>query len=515
MGDENPTTEDYVLRMTGVSKRFPGVLALDNVDFHVAPGEVVILVGENGAGKSTLMKIIAGVHQCDSGSMVLDGNPVSFANPYQAKQAGVSIVYQEQALIPDLTGIENIFVTDERTMGPHLGIFAILDKSSMRSESQRLISDAFQMKIPLETPVRDLPLVERQIIEIIRAIKNNARILILDEPTSTLEDVERDHLFSFINKVKELGVGIVYCSHYIEECIEIGDRIVTLRDGRKTGEVSKKAATVDGVIEMMIGKSIAEQYPKAAVPIGSEPILRVQRCSLPGYVKEISFDLHPGEILGIAGLVGSGKSLLARAVAGVAPERRGRVSIEGTPLPPGDVGAAMDQGLVFLPADRKGEGLFLDETLRYNVSIANLKSLLKPWIRGKLEKDLVTSYMDKIRIKATSDQMQIKKLSGGNQQKAMIARWLSTKPRILVFEEPTRGIDVNAKVEVYQLIGEFVSSGGGAILVSSEVQELEGICDRVLVLHAGRLTAELSGNDVNKEKITYYSVTAFNSEETQ
>ena len=495
------------MRMEGISKYFPGVTALDNVDFRVEAGEVVILVGENGAGKSTMMKVIAGVYKSDTGRMFLEKEEVVFQNPAQAKNHGISIVYQEQALIPDLNAIENIFIGTEETKIFREGLWGVLDKKSMRRKAERIIKDTFEMEMDLTSPVKFLPMVERQIIEIIRAIVHNVRILILDEPTAALEDFERAHLFRFIERIKKIGVGIIYCSHYIEECIEIGDRIVAIRDGKKAGEMLKQDASINKVIELMIGKKLTEQYPKTIVAFGEKPVLEVQDIGLEKEYTGISFQLHPGEILGIGGLAGCGKSALARTLFGLYQQERGEIRIKGHIIPQLDVAEHISRGLAFLPSDRKTEGLFLDQNVRYNISIANLPAVQKPWIKPRLEKALVDEYIRKIRIKTPSAETSIRQLSGGNQQKAMVARWLATKPEMLIFEEPTRGIDVNAKVEVYKLIGEFVSQGGAVILVSSEVQELEGICDRVIVMHNGRITSELTGKQISKEKITYYSVT--------
>jgi ribose transport system ATP-binding protein len=495
--------------MENISKKFPGVQALKNVDFTVHAGEVVILVGENGAGKSTLMKIIAGVYQNDTGDIYFEDEKVVFDNPAEAKERGISIVYQEQALVPDLTAIENIFIGEEETIFLHRSMFGFLNKKTMRKKAEKMIRDTFGMTIDLTCPVSELPLVERQIIEIIRAIIHDAKLLILDEPTAALEDSERAHLFDFINKLKKIGVGIIYCSHYIEECIEIGDRIVAVRDGEKAGECPKKDTSVSDVIEMMIGKQLTEQYPKSDSEIGREPIMTVRNLSLNKEYKDISFQLFPGEILGFGGLAGSGKSELARTLFGIKRSDVGTIIVDGeftkkkyNPL------FAMNSRIAFLPADRKTEGLFLDQPLTYNVSIVNLNKIADPWLKKKLEKELTTTYIEKINIKTPSPETTVRQLSGGNQQKVMIARWFCHEPKILIFEEPTRGIDVNAKVEVYKLIGEFVSQGGAVIIISTEVQELEGVCDRVLVMHNGTISAELKGDDISKEKITYHSVTS-------
>lgn len=493
--------------MTGVSKRFPGVIALKKVNLSLSKGEVLVLVGENGAGKSTLMKIIAGVHLPDEGEVVIENKKVLFLTPGESQKHGIRIVYQEQALIPDFNAVENIFVNAEKTRFLHSSLFGVLHNKDMVYKATEIINKTFELDIDLKKPIKYLPLIQKQIVEIIRAIVNNAKILILDEPTAALEDNEKQHLFAFINTIKKTGVGVIYCSHYLEECLEIGDKIIVLRDGRKVGETKKEETTVAKIIELMIGKSIAEQYPKINVPVGETPILTVRKLYRKKEYSDISFDLHPGEILGIAGLAGSGKTSLARSLFGIEPWNAGTISIgEKSYEMPYTVLEAMKRGIAFLPSDRKNEGLFLNETVRYNITLANLGAVTEQWLRKKLEVLSAQEFIDALHIKTPSQNTAVGRLSGGNQQKVLLARWLFKNSTILIFDEPTRGIDVNAKVEVYKLMGDFVRKGGAIIMVSSEVTELEGICDRVLVMHNGRIAAELKSEELKKETITYHSV---------
>lgn len=502
------TNSEPLLTMKGISKSFPAVKALIDVDMELYPGEVLIIVGENGAGKSTLMKIIAGALSHDSGEIILENRPVSFANPAEAQDNGIRIVYQEQALIPDLNAVENIFLGIEDAKVFSGSVFGILDKKKMHKEAVNIIKETFDMEIDPSVPIAKLPMVQKQIVEIIRAIVKDTKILILDEPTSALEDEEREHLFSFIRKLKATGVGIIYCSHYIEECIEIGDRIIALRDGIKVGESLKEEATLDNIVELMVGKKLSDQFPKEHVPTGEAPLLKVESLSLGREYHDISLELYPGEIVGIAGLAGCGKVSFARTIFGINRPSDGSITVNNTTYTGGYTCLeAMENNIAFLPADRKSEGLFLDQSVQYNITLSNLDTIMSPWLKNDKEKAAAKRYVDSLKIKTPHYQTICRNLSGGNQQKVMIARWLFNKPNILIFEEPTRGIDVNAKVDVYLLINSFLKEGGGVIIVSSEIPELEGMCDRVLVFHNGALSQELSGENLTKDNIAYYSVT--------
>ena len=497
-----------VLEVKNINKNFTGVKALQDVSLDLFPGEILIIVGENGAGKSTLMKIIAGAQIHDSGQIILDHEEVRFNSPSYAQEKGIKIVYQEQALIPDLNAVDNIFLGSEETGFLGKSIFGIRDTKKMKAEARKIIQDTFEMDIDLDKPISSLPMVQKQIVEIIRAIIKNTKVLILDEPTSALEEHERDLLFLFLRKLKKTGVGIIYCSHYIEECIDIGDRIIALRDGKKVGEKLKSDATVDNIVELMIGKKISEQYPKLKVPVSDDFIFKVENLNRNREFEKINLEIKSGEIIGIGGLAGCGKFPLARTMFGLLKPDSGSLSINNIKFKNGySTQETIKNRIAFIPADRKNEGLFLDQSLSYNTTIANLGEVMNPWIISEKEKQAARHYIDSLNIKTAGVDVECRTLSGGNQQKVMISRWLFNNPRLLIFEEPTRGIDVNAKVDVYRLINKFLTEGGSVIIISSEVPELEGMCDRVYVMHNGKISAELAGSELNKENIAYFSVT--------
>jgi len=490
-----------LLQMKGITKRFTGVVALDDVDMSLGRGEILILVGENGAGKSTLMKILAGVYQKDNGSIEIDGREVELFNPHDAKDSGISIVFQEQALIPDLDAIENIFIGRELVNGFGDNLMGVLNRRQMESKAAEYLN-AFNIHIDLSVPVRELGMGQRQVIEIIRGLIQDASLLILDEPTAALEDYEREQLFEFLRQLRKSGVGIIFCSHHLKECLEIGDRVMVLRDGLKVGDMGIADATIERIIELMIGKSLTDQYPKRGISIGRHPLLGVSDLAHKKAFSGVNFSLYPGEILGIAGLSGSGKIELARALFGAEKSTAGSIAVEGNVLPAKlTPHLAVKAGIAFLPADRKSEGLFLEHDLRYNICISNLKALISGWIRKDRENQTADRFVDALRIKTPSIGQTAGNLSGGNQQKVMIARWLFNDPKILIFEDPTRGIDVNAKVEVYKLMGDFAERGGAIIIVSSELPELEGICDRVLVMRHGKIAAEIDRQSITQETI--------------
>lgn len=496
-----------LLEMSGITKHFPGVDALKEVDLTLKRNEILILVGENGAGKSTLMKILAGVYRQDSGLIRLNGSNVELGTPHRAREEGISIVFQEQALIPDLDAIENIYMGNEKTGLFGDTLLGCIDRRKMVKKAIAYLQ-AFSSQIDIKVPVRNLGMGQRQVIEIIRGLIQEASIFILDEPTAALEDREREQLFDFLRKLKASGVGIIFCSHHLEECLQIGDRFMVLRDGRKVGDIAVADASIERVIKLMIGKSMTEQYPKRNVAIRQEPVLRAEGLTHKRAFKQVDLSLYEGEILGISGLVGSGKSELARAIFGAESLVAGRTEIGGNVLPKNfKPYHAVAAGIGFLPSDRKSEGLFLDHDVTYNISISNLKELIRGWIRNHSELRIASDYISSLRIKTPSSRQIARNLSGGNQQKLMLARWLFSKPKLLIFEDPTRGIDVNAKVEVYNLIGDFIETGGAVIIVSSDLPELEGICDRVIVMRNGLIVADIPRDQISQQTIAYQCIT--------
>ncbi|SLM18477.1 putative ribose/galactose/methyl galactoside import ATP-binding protein [uncultured spirochete] len=494
-----------IVSVKNLCKTFPGVAALKNVSFDVYPGEILILLGENGAGKSTLMKILAGAYRKTSGSICVGEKEVEIQSIKHAKKLGISIVYQEQALIPDLNAVSNIFLGKEDRKILKKNYFGLVDGKKMKEKALALLSE-FSVPIDLNTDVRDLPLGQKQIIEICRCLADNATVLILDEPTAALEEREREYLFKFIDRLVEKGVAIIYCSHILEECLKIGDRVIVLRDGEKVNDSDIGQVTLGGLIDKMVGQELKEQYPKEHIALSDREVLSVKNLSNKHNFKDVSFSLYESEILGIGGLDGSGKYELIRSLFGVNRYLDGEVSVHGDTLRANNIINSMKEGFAFLPADRKSEGLFLDQPIGFNLSVANLKKVSNGWINSKKEKDFIRKFVDVLKIKCSSEKQLALDLSGGNQQKVMIARWLFREPTILIFEEPTRGIDVKAKTEVYHLMGDFVRKKGSIILVSSDLPELSEICDRVLIMFEGKITKELAGKDLTQEKILEFSI---------
>ena len=492
-----------ILEMRNMTKHFAGVTALDDVSLALRKGEVLILVGENGAGKSTLMKILAGVHSPDGGEIILNGRKIPILTPHHAIQLGISIIYQEMALFPDLTAAENIFIGREM-LATRAKWTGLLKRRQMLDQARQLLHD-LDKDISPSTRVRDLRVGQRQVVEIARALNSSAQILILDEPTSALEDAERLRLFDHIQTLKQQGVAILYVSHRLQECMEIGDRIMVLRDGRKVADRPVAETTVDQVVDLMVGHSLKDFFPKQTVSIG-DPLLQVKNLSRANKYQDISFELRRGEILGIAGLPDSGKNELASALFGTEPYHSGEIVMLGRPISLSNPSDATRHGIAYVPADRKIDGLFLEHSVRMNITIANLRSVMQILLSNRRERRLAGQYVKELRIKTPSVEQITRNLSGGNQQKVMLARWLNTKPQVLILAEPTRGIDVGAKIEVFELVTTFVRSGGAVIMVSSELPELAGMCDRTIVMYEGSVVAELDRAETSEQRLAWYQV---------
>ncbi|HYF92725.1 MAG TPA: sugar ABC transporter ATP-binding protein [Symbiobacteriaceae bacterium] len=487
------------LEMRRISKRFPGVVALEEVDLKVYPGEVLGLVGENGAGKSTLMKILAGAYPRDSGQILIQGSEVEIGSTRRARELGISIIYQELALFPDLDAVENVFLAREEK-----GHFGLLNRAEMERRVGELL-ELFGLAIPFDTPVRRLTMAQRQIIEIIRALSRDASIIVMDEPTAALEEVDREHLYQAVKTLRQRGVAVIYVSHQLEELLHICDRVTVLRDGHKVADMPVSQVDVTQLIQLMVGRTIRQQYPKEPLPLGAT-VLTVRGATNRRFFTGVDLALRRGEVVGLAGLSGSGKSEFARALVGLIPLESGEVRVQERPVDLSSPRAAVQSGIAFLPADRKGEGLFLDHTVGSNMNIAVLHRLGRLLISARRESALADQYIRELGIRTPSGGQIVQNLSGGNQQKVMLARWLATEPQILVLEEPTRGIDVNAKVEVYRLIVEFARNGGAVLLVSSESSELLGMCDRILVMFEGGAAAHLTAKEASDEKLAAYSL---------
>ena len=487
---------EYLLEVANVRKAFPGVLALDDVSFRLKRGQVHALMGENGAGKSTLMKIIAGIYQPDSGSFRLKGQEIRLASPLDALQYGIAMIHQELNLMNYMTVAENIWIRREP-----LNAFGFVRHDEMRRRTQELF-DQLDIKIDPEVEVRDLSVANRQMVEIAKAVSYDSDVLIMDEPTSALTETEVGHLFRIIRTLKAQGKGIVYITHKMNELFEIADQVSVFRDGRFVGEQASADVTRDDIIRMMVGRDVTQMFPKTIVPIG-DVILSVRNLTLGKRFHDISFDLRKGEILGLAGLVGSGRSNVAETIFGVTPATSGTIRIDGKDIVMRNPAMAMDCGIAFLTEDRKETGCFLLLDVLDNMQVALLRTrgVTAGFVNeGAIEK-LCLEQKNRLRVRTPDLGEPVINLSGGNQQKVLIARWLMTNPRILILDEPTRGIDVGAKAEIHKLISELAGQGVAVLMISSELPEVLGMSDRVLVMHEGRMTGIVDRADATQVRI--------------
>lgn len=489
---------DVLLRLTGISKTFPGVRALNNVHLEVRRGEVHALLGENGAGKSTLVKILSGAYTRDSGEMIWEGRRVELRTPREAQKAGIGIIYQEFNLVPQLSIAENVWIGRE----PHLNeTLHLIDWQKMYRQTGQLLEE---LHVPLDPrrPVAGLGVAMQQMVEIARALSLDARLLIMDEPTSALAEAEIQQLYTVIRKLKARGVSVIFISHHLDEVFEICDRGTVLRDGEFIDTVDLRQSSPEQIIQLMVGRSLDQQYPKVPGQRGQEA-LRVEHLNRRGVLQDISFSAYTGEVLGIAGLVGAGRTELMRAIFGADPVDSGRVYVFGREVQIHSPEAAIHAGIGLLPEDRKQEGLVLLLSVLQNVSMASLQRLENAagLLRLDVERSQVKDFIQKLRIATPDVDQKAQNLSGGNQQKVVLAKWLASRSQILIFDEPTRGIDVATKVEVYTLMNNLVQNGVAVIMVSSEMPELLGMSDRILVMHEGRLTAEFDRQEATQEKV--------------
>ena len=496
-----------LVSMTGISKSFPGIRALNKVDFSLESGEVHVLLGENGAGKSTLMKILAGIYPPDEGEILLDQKKIAPKSLLEAQRLGISIVLQEFNLIPDLTAAENLVLIN-RPEGALLGMISVRE---MEAEAEKIFK---RLGISLDTAktVRELSVAEKQLVEIAKALSFSAKVIIMDEPTAALADEEVGRLFRIIADLKNQGMGIVYISHRLEEIFKIGDRVTVLRDGDKVGTFALKATSQDELIRLMVGRELKEFYPKEPVEPG-ELVLEAQNLSAGnGRIQNLNFKLRRGEILGLAGLVGAGRTELGRALFGLLPVERGQIFFKGAPIKIKSPDQAIGLGICYLTEDRKEDGLFLDKSASFNLTIADLKRILKfGLISPAQESQTVNSLFDRLKIHPAAPEREAQTFSGGNQQKLVLAKLWGVGPQVLILDEPTRGIDVGAKVEIHRLIGQFVKGGGAVILISSELPELIGVADRIIVLCEGRQSGEISRPEFSQEKILAMAVPGGNA----
>ncbi len=488
--------DNLLLKASGITKTYGGLTALDSVSLDVRAGEVHALVGENGAGKSTLMKILGAIEIRDSGTITFRGEEVQFQYPKEAIKAGIAIIHQELSMLPALNVIENMF------MGRMPARFGRVQWKQLE-EDTRTILRKVNLDIDPYTKVDDLSISKRQLLEIAKALSVNARLIIMDEPNSSLSDTETEVLFNCINELKKEGYSVVYVSHKIDEVLRISDRISVLRDGKFVGTIDKQSATVDSIIHMMVGRELKRER-KNSHTIG-EICLEAEHLSGYGF-SDVSFCLRKGEILGFSGLVGAGRSEVARAIFGVTPFTRGRLKIHGKDQHFTTPKAAIRNRMAMVPEDRKKLSLFLQNPISFNMAIAELPRLKRgAFINYRRVNELIEQFIGTLRIKLGSPNHPVSSLSGGNQQKTILARWLATNPEILILDEPTHGVDVGAKAEIYELIHNLAGEGLSIILISSELPEILAMSDRVVVMHEGTVTGVLDKEDICEEKIMAYA----------
>ncbi len=490
--------ETPVLAMEGISKSYPGVRALDGVSFDVRPGEVHALVGENGAGKSTLMKILAGAEHGDAGKILICGKPAVVDSPQRAMDLGIAIIYQEFNLVPQLSVAENIFLGRE----PRAKVPGFVNFGAMRASASELMQ-RLGVSLDVRRPVSELSVAQQQMVEIAKAISQKARVIAMDEPSATLTDHELANLFTLIQQLKSQGVGIVYISHRLEEIFQIADRVTVLRDGQWIGTRPVSEVDRESLIRMMVGRELTETFPRRVVAPGEE-MLRVEHLTRRGVLEDISFSVRKGEVLGLAGLVGAGRTELARAIFGADPIDSGTLTLEGRRVRISSPQEAIRKGIGLVTEDRKQLGLVLGMAVRENITLPSLRLLSRlGFIRRGRERQVSEQFTRDLSIKTPSIEQQVNNLSGGNQQKVVLAKWLFSQSRVLIFDEPTRGIDVGAKTEIYQLMNELAERGVAIIMISSELPEVLGMSDRILVMHEGRLAGEVPREEATQERIMY------------
>lgn len=485
-----------MLEMIHIIKEFPGVLALDGASLSVEAGECHALVGENGAGKSTLMKILSGVYVPDSGTILFNGIETQVDSPIAARHLGITMIHQELNLVPEMTVAENIFLGHELSGNP----FGCLDRKTMESRSEELL-ESFKQEILGRTCVKKLSLAQQQMVEIAKAISVKSQIIIMDEPSAILTDRELGELFDLIRRLKNQGVSIIYISHRLEEISKICDRVTIMRDGKTIHTEFAGRLPQDQIIRLMVGRDMEEYFPPEPSRSGME-ILRIESISKKGKLHNINFSLRAGEIVGLTGLVGAGRTELARVIFGADLPDSGKIFLQGQAVHWRSPREAINAGIGLLSEDRKSEGLVLNMLVRENTTLANLGRLVKKgFLDIRAEKAITQEYVKELAIKTPSTEQVVRNLSGGTQQKVVLSKWLFTKSKVLIFDEPTRGIDVGAKAEIYHLIWKLVAEGIGILLISSELPEVLKMCDRILVMHDGEISGELRREEADQEKI--------------
>lgn len=491
-----------LLEMINISKSFFGVKALQNINIQAYAGKVLALIGENGAGKSTLMKILCGVYKKDEGKILIEGKEVNITGVKEAENLGITIIHQELSLLSNMSVYENIFLANEKVSG----IFKRLNKGEMKKQSIEMLK-RIGCSIEPDIKVGKISVGEMQMIEIIKAVSKHSRIIIMDEPTTALTDIETQKLFEVIRKLKSEGIAIIYISHRLDEIFHISDYVTVLRDGKHIGSTRVLDVTKDELISMMVGRELKEQFPYRKSEPG-DVVLKVENLNWKNKVKNVSFEVKSGEILGFSGLMGSGRTETAKLIFGEYKKFSGSIFIDGKKVSINSPKDAIKNGIAYLSEDRKKEGLVLQMSVGENMSLCNLKKYEKAAfkINKKYEYSHVSEYINKLLIKTTGFNQKVKNLSGGNQQKVVIAKWVMLSPKVLIVDEPTRGIDVGAKKEIYDVLNDLKKMGKAIILISSDMPEIVGICDRVIVMHEGIITGKLKREDASQENIMKYAV---------
>lgn len=484
--------------MEGVRKVFPGVVALDGVDFDLRGGEVHVLLGENGAGKSTLIKMLSGANRPDGGRILVDGAEVRIHGAQDAEKLGIATIYQEFNLVPALSVAENIFLGRQpRRLG-------LVNRKQMNADAAALLARV-GVDVDPRTPVSELGIARLQMVEIAKALSLETRVLIMDEPTAVLTSEEVDKLFRIVRKLREDGVGIVFITHHLEEIAALGDRVTVLRDGRSVSQVPASTPE-DELVRLMVGRSIEQQYPRERAEAGA-PLLRVEGLTRGGVFHDVSFEVRAGEVVGLAGLVGAGRTEVVRAVFGADPYDSGTVEVLGKRLRCHDVNAAMDAGIGLVPEDRKGQGLVLDATIQENLGLVTLgRSTRAGFVDRAGQRKAADRISGQLKVRMAGLHQHVRTLSGGNQQKIVIGKWLLADTKVLILDEPTRGIDVGAKVEIYQLVNQLTASGHAVLMISSDLPEVLGMSDRVLVMSQGRIAGELPAHEATQDSVMALAV---------
>ncbi|MER5299906.1 sugar ABC transporter ATP-binding protein [Streptomyces lasiicapitis] len=493
-----------LLRVEGIRKAFPGVVALDGVDFDLRGGEVHVLLGENGAGKSTLIKMFSGANQPDAGRILVGGEEVRIHGAQDAERLGIATIYQEFNLVPDLTVAENIF------LGRQPRRFGLIDRKKMEADAAELLTRV-GVDVSPRARCRELGIARLQMVEIAKALSLHARVLVMDEPTAVLTSEEVEKLFTIVRGLRADGVGVVFITHHLEEIAALGDRVSVLRDGSSVGQVPASTPE-DELVRLMVGRSIEQQYPRERTgdsqqADGDAPLLRVRGLTRGGVFHDVGFEVRAGEVVGVAGLVGAGRTEVARAVFGADPYDAGTVEVAGRALPRHDVYAAMTAGVGLVPEDRKGQGLVLDASVEENLGLVTLRAATRAGLvdRGA-QRAAAERIAGQLGVRMAGLHQHVRTLSGGNQQKVVIGKWLLAKAKVLILDEPTRGIDVGAKVEIYQLINELTAAGHAVLMISSDLPEVLGMSDRVLVMAQGRIAGELAADEATQDAVMALAV---------